>query len=425
MAISRPFLLALLGVALLGATIFAVSNARNQSDGTQAASKPAQPTQAQPADGISATGPTQVLSAAFSPNALNSASFDTKLSFSQGGKRNTIAVSGAYESAGPRALPKVNVQLSAKVPGSFNGRAGFVTTGDRAWFTRGNVGYAVPQAAWSKIVKARAKGTPPTSKAPKLDVNPSSWLQNVKSEGNERMDGVQVTHVSADVNSAAAIADVVKTLDTTGRLPGNAEQRLAKVVDNGHINAWVGDDKILRRVSLDMSGKGNGGRRVDVNLDLRLSQVNKPQDIAAPAKVKKGLPGGTLGQFATGLVSGLGSTVGVTASDLKLGVPQTNADKKAERAVADHKKVVILFQNPRALDDRAVADSVRLLDRKTKNVVVLTDDLRNVDNYGKLLENLGVSQAPAIVVIGRSGKAELVEGYVDGPSLVQVVADAR
>src|SRR3954449_10184090 len=236
MAISRPLLLALLGIALLGATIFAVQNARNQSDGTPAASQAAQPTPAQPAEASSTTGPNQVLSAAFSPNALTSAAFDARLSFAQAGKRNTIKVGGAYESAGPKALPKLNVQVSAKIPGSFNGRAGFVTTGDRAWLTRGNVGYAVPQAAWSKIVKARAKGTPPTAKAPKLDVNPSRWLQNVKSEGNERMDGVQVTHVSADVNSAAAIADVVKSVDTTGRLPRDAEQRVAKVVDNGHVD---------------------------------------------------------------------------------------------------------------------------------------------------------------------------------------------
>jgi hypothetical protein len=427
MAISRPFLLALLGVALLGATIFAVGNARNQSDGTPAASKPAQPAQAQPAQSAQPTatqGPTQVLSAAFSPNALNSASFDAKLTFAAGGKKNTLSANGAFESAGPKEMPKAEVQVSANVPG-FDGSAGFVTTGDRAWFTRGNVGYAVPQAAWSKIVKARADGTPPTKSAPKLNVNPSSWLQNVKSEGNEQMDGVQVTHVSADVNSAAAIADVFKSLDTTGRIPSGAEKRVAQVVDNGHIDAWVGDDKILRRVSLEMSGKGNGNQRVDVNLDFRLSQVNKPQDIAAPAKVKKGLPNGVYGQFASGLVGGVGNTVGVTPGDLKLGVPQTNADKKAERAVAAHKKVVIFFHNPRALDDKAVADSVRSLDRKTKNVVVLSDDLRNVDNYGKLLEDLGVTQAPAIVVIGRSGKAKLVEGYIDGPSLVQVVADAR
>jgi hypothetical protein len=428
MAISRPVLLALLGVALLGATVFAVQNARNQSaDESSAVTKPvAQPTQAAPANATPAasTSPNQVLSAAFTPNALNSASFDGKLSFSMGGKTNSIRAAGAYESTGPKDMPKARVQVSVDVPG-FDGRGGFVTTGDRAWITRGNVAYAVPQAAWSKIVKARGNGTPPTSKAPKLDVNPSSWLQNVKSEGTEQMDGVEVTHVSADVNSAAAIADVMKAMDTTARIPAGAEQRLAKVVQNGHIDAWVGSDKILRRATLEMSGKGNGNQTVDMNLDVRLSQVNKPQTVNAPKKVKKGLPGGTLGQVATGFVGGLGSTVGVTPGDLKLGVPQTNAHKKAERAVADHKKVVIFFENPRALDDKAVADSVKSLDRKTKNVVVLSDDLRNVDNYGKLLENLGVTQAPAIVVIGRSGKAELVEGYIDGPSLVQVVADAR
>jgi hypothetical protein len=427
MAISRPFLLALLGVALLGATVFAVQNARTKSaDTASSTAKPAaQPTQAAPTNAVpAATSPNQVLSAAFSPNALNSASFDAKLSFSMGAKTNSIRANGAYESTGPKEMPKANVQVTLDVPG-YDGRAGFVTTGDRAWFTRGNVGYAVPQAAWSKIVRARAKGTPPTSKAPKLNVNPSSWLQNVKSEGNQRMDGVQVTHVSADVNSAAAITDVFKAMDSSTRIPAGAEKELAKVVKKGHIEAWVGDDKILRRATLEMSGKGNGNRRVDMDLDVRLSKVNKPQSISAPSKVKKGLPGGTLGQFAAGFVGGLGSTVGVSPSDLKLGVPQTNADKKAERAVADHKKVVIFFQNPRALDDKAVADSVRSLDRKTKNVVVLSDDLRNVDNYGKLLENLGVTQAPAIVIIGRSGKAQLVEGYIDGPSLVQVVADAR
>jgi hypothetical protein len=427
MAISRPFLLALLGVALLGATVFAVQNARNQSDSGSTTATPtqqAQPAQAESAQSAPSSGPSQVLSAAFTPNALNSASFDAKVSFTMGGKTNSIKTSGAFESAGPKEMPKADVQVSVDVPG-FDGRGGFVTTGERAWFTRGDVGYAVPQAAWSKIVKGREQGSAPTEQAPKLDVDPSAWLQNVKSEGNERMDGVQVTHVSADVNSAKAIADVFKALGTTGRVPAGAEKRVAQVVDNGHIEAWVGDDKILRRATFEMSGKGDAGRRVDMNLDVRLTQVNEPQQIKAPSKVKQGLPGGTMGQFATGFVGGLGSTVGVTPSDLRLGVPQTNAHRKAERAVADNKKVVLFFKSPRALDDQAVADSVRSLDRRTKKVVVLTDDVRNADRYGSLLEDLQVNQAPAIVVIGRSGKARLLEGYVDAESLVQVVADAR
>src|SRR4051812_8264942 len=251
MAISRPFLLALLGVALLGATIFAVQNARNGSDSGSTAAQPAQqsqqaqPTQAQPAQAQPSAGPSQVLSAAFTPNALNSASFNAKVSFSFSGKTNSIKTSGAFESAGPKEMPKANVQVTADAPG-FNGKGGFVTTGERAWLTQGKVAYAVPQSAWSQIVKGREKGAAPTAKAPKLNVDPSSWLENVKSEGNERMDGVQVTHVSADVNSAAAIADIFKSLDTTGRVPAGAEKRVAQVVDNGHIEAWVGDDKILR-----------------------------------------------------------------------------------------------------------------------------------------------------------------------------------
>ena len=424
MAISRPFLLALIGLALLGATVFAVNNARNSGDNTAApVAKSSQ--QAAPAPEPAApAGPQQLLSAAFSTNELESASFDGKLAVAANGDRNAISVSGAFESTGPKEMPKADVQVSVDVPG-FDGRGGFVTTGDRAWFTRGGVGYAVPQEAWSKIVDGRENGAAPTAKAPKLDVHPSAWLQNVKSEGTEQMDGVEATLVSADVNSARAVADVMKAMDGTGQLPRNAESALAKQIDNGHIDAWVGSDGILRRASLELSGRGNAGRRVNMSLDFRLSQVNEPQQIERPAKVKTALPSGAFGQFATGFLGGLGNTVGVTAEELRLGVPVTNSHVKAERAVADNKKVVIFFQNPRALDDQAVAESVRSLDRRTKKVVVLTDDVRNSDRYGSLLEDLQVNQAPAIVVIGRSGNAELIEGYVDADSLVQVVADTR
>jgi hypothetical protein len=424
MAISRPFLLALLGVALLGATVFAVQNARNTAadDPAPVAQQPAE--QAAPASASESAGPDALLQAAFTPDALESASFNGALSFTSRGETNTVKTSGAFESAGSKEMPKADVQVNVDVPG-FDGQGGFVTTGDRAWFTRGDTGFAVPQEAWQKIVDGRKNGAVPTGDAPEVDVDPSAWLRNVKSEGTERMDGVQVTHVSADVNSARAITDVVKAMDQTGQIPANAEARLAKEIDDGRIEAWVGDDKILRRVTLELSGKGDGGRPVDMDLRFQLSNVNKPQSIERPAKVRNTLPGGTFGQFATGVVGGLGSTVGVQAADLDLGAPVTNSHLKAERAVADNRKVVIFFKSPRALDDKAVADSVRSLDRRTDKVVVLNDDVRNVKRYGSLIEDLGVSQAPAIVIIGRSGKASLVEGYVDADSLVQVVADAR
>jgi hypothetical protein len=421
MALSRPFLLALLGVALLGATFFAVTNARdNGADDSapvaqQTADPAATPAQATPEPAAAPAAPQELLAAGLTPDALESASFDGSLSFTSEGEKNTIKTSGAFELGGAKEMPQIDVQVNVDVPG-FDGRAGFVTTGKRAWFTRGDTGYAVPQKAWTRIAAA---GTP------QVEVDPSPWLSNVKSEGTEKMDGVDVTHVSADVNSAKAVTDVVKAMDRTGQVPAGAEASLKGVVKDGHLDAWIGDDKIMRRVSLEMSGKGDGGRAVSMDLDFKLSGVNKPQDITRPAKVKNALPGGAYGGLATGFVSGLGGSVGVKARDLQLDVPTTNSHLKAERAIADNRKVVIFFQNPKGIDDKAVAKSVRSLDRRTKSVVVLTDDVRNADRYGSMVEDLGVNQAPAIVVIGRSGKASLIEGYTDAESLVQVVADAR
>jgi hypothetical protein len=431
MALSRPLLLALLGVALLGATVFAVNNARNKAadDPAPVAQQTADPASAaarSAPESPAAAAPEELLRTGVTADSLESAAFNGSLTFSSGGVRNVIKTSGAFELGGPKEMPKVDFQLSMRVQSmKLNETGGFVTTGDRAWFTRGGTGYAVPQEAWSKIVKGRESGAAPVEEGPSSEWNPGAWVTNVKSEGSERMDGVEVTHLSAEVNSAKMLTELVKSFSEATPLPG-AEQRLRQGgFRNGKLEVWVGEDKIMRRAELDMSGPGTGGRRVDAALDFEFSGVNKPQSIARPAKVKNALPGGTFGQLANGLLAGIGNGVGVTKDDLRLGVPSTNGHVKAERAVADNRKVVIFFENPKGFDDRAVERSVQALDRRTKSVVVVTDDVRNADRYESLLEDLGVNQAPAIVVIGRSGKASLIEGYIDADSLVQVVADAR
>ena len=430
MALSRPLLLALLGVALLGATVFAVQNARDKAADdpapvAQQTADPAAPATSTPAQSVS-VAPAELLRTGVTAESLESAAFRGALTFSSGGVRNVIKTSGAFELGGPKETPKVDFHLSVRANSmNLNAAGGFVTTGDRAWFTRGDTGYAVPQEAWSKLVEARQSGAAPAGDIPTMNIDPSRWLGDVKSEGTEQMDGVQVTHVSGDVNPTKAVIDLAEAMSESSPLP-NAEQRLRQGgLTDGHLDAWVGDDKIVRRVSLEMSGKRDGGRRVNAAFELDLSGVNKPQNITRPAKVKNALPSGAFGQFATGFVAGLGNRLGVSADDLRLGVPNTNAHVKAERAVADNRKVVIFFENPKGFDDKAVSRSVRTLDRRTKSVVVLTDDVRNADRYESMLEDLGVNQAPAIVVIGRSGKASLIEGYIDAELLVQVVADAR
>jgi hypothetical protein len=430
MAVSRPVLLALIGVVLLGATFFAVQNARNASGGDSAPTQ-AQSAQPQAADSAPQLTPKQQLEAAFSNNDLGSASFDGELSFSSQGEKNGVEVSGSYEDRGPKEMPvaDVHVRLDVESAGvKIDG--GFVTTGDKAWFTRGDTAYAIPQDPWDQIVEARESGQGAGSAqqaTPQLNVEPADWLRKVSAESGGQIDGVETTHISADVDAAAAAADLVKAMQGAGQLPfdlpAGVEERAAKTLGDAQLDVWVGKDEIVRRLSFELEGKGNGGRAVQMDLRFELSEVNEPQDVSAPSKVVNRLPDGQYGVFARGFLVGLGSTAGVEAS--ALAVPTTNAHIKAERAVAQGRKVVIFFENPRALDDQAVSVSVRALKRETKNVVVLTDHVGNADEYGSMVEDLGVNQTPAVVVIDSRGSARLIEGYVDSKSLVQVVADAR
>ena len=102
MSISRPALLVLIGVVLLGATAFAVTGARNAGDDSSSTVTQAQTGQ-QGTGGLDAN---QAFAAAFSGSgALNSAKIDAQASFSAGGQKIGLAVNGAFQGRGQNKTP--------------------------------------------------------------------------------------------------------------------------------------------------------------------------------------------------------------------------------------------------------------------------------------------------------------------------------
>jgi hypothetical protein len=63
--------------------------------------------------------------------------------------------------------------------------------------------------------------------------------------------------------------------------------------------------------------------------------------------------------------------------------------------------------------------------RGTKNVSVFTAPITKVARYRRVINNLGVTQAPAVVIVGKDRKARLLQGYIDPLSLRQQVKDGR
>ena len=96
---------------------------------------------------------------------------------------------------------------------------------------------------------------------------------------------------------------------------------------------------------------------------------------------------------------------------------------KVAQAIADH-RVVVLYFGAQGADDTLTAASVRDLKSSAgRGVTVLMDKLSNLADYRRVVEGLDVSQAPSIVIVDRSRKGTLLEGYIDAGSLRQAVAD--
>jgi hypothetical protein len=367
-----------------------------------------------PAETSTAPAPEATLNSAFDLSKLDSARFAARLVLGDRANTGRFDLTGAFANGSAKGIPefKVNARISAS---GQKVTAGFVSLGDKAYFVRGDTGWRVPPALWNPLVDGAEKGA--GQKLP-FDVHPATWVRDVKSEGTDTIAGVESDHVSARVDPKAVVNDLAQAVrQNGGELPNQAA--LSRVVKKADLDVWVGtEDHIVRRLSAKLAFAGRGR----LELDVRLSDVNKPQRIVAPERVLAGAPAGVFGQLAQGIASGIGGVTGTEGTSLEA-LTSPNP-RRAARAVHDHKKVVILFRNPRGLDDRAMVPVLRALDRRTQ-ALVLTDHVDAVERYGKLVEDLGVSQTPSVVIIDRSGKARLIEGFVDSDTLTQAVADAR
>jgi hypothetical protein len=106
--------------------------------------------------------------------------------------------------------------------------------------------------------------------------------------------------------------------------------------------------------------------------------------------------------------------------------------KTVAGALKDRKVLVlaVLSQDakpwrPLSDDDRYVRNALKHTNRYDGGVVVKTVGLDKLSTYGALVNDLGVTQSPSIVVIDRDLKGTVLTGYVDRISINQAIADAR
>ena len=94
------------------------------------------------------------------------------------------------------------------------------------------------------------------------------------------------------------------------------------------------------------------------------------------------------------------------------------------RALNSGKIVVLFFYEPAASDDQATRAAVRAVRSAGGGVSLFQDTVAHISDYRRVVGSLGISQSPAMVVIDRNRKAELLQGYLDSGTIRQTVRDA-
>jgi hypothetical protein len=247
---------------------------------------------------------------------VKSGNLDLSLGIKSEGKEGgnvDVSLSGPFQSEG-KNLPQLALKASAK--GSAKGEnidfeGGLTLLSDRAFVDYEGTEYEVDPTTFgfvkSGFEQAQQQGgsegnaadvTACQEAATGLKVG--DFVDNLTSDGSADVNGTSTTKVSGDLNISGAIDAIIKLtenpacsaqLETAGPLPlgelEKAKGELTSAVKVAHVEVYVGDDNIIRKVAAEATIEPKGsGEKVEVDLELSLSGVNEDQSISPPSNAK-------------------------------------------------------------------------------------------------------------------------------------------
>jgi hypothetical protein len=226
-----------------------------------------------------------------------------------------VSLSGPFQSEEGADLPELDISFSAK--GKIDGEAidregGLTLLGNKAYVDYEGTEYAVDATTFSfvkSLVEQGGKGQGQSGVAACREAASGfklkDFVKNLEDEGDADVGGTETTKISGDLDAPAALeayGELIEDpacgaqLKSAGPLPSLSEVEDAKAtigdsVKSAHVELYVGDDHIVRRLvakaTIEPSGDTKlSAKRVALDIDLRLTGVNEEQTISAPVRAK-------------------------------------------------------------------------------------------------------------------------------------------
>ena len=304
--------------------------------------------------GSSDEDPQKVIESA-SLEGVTSGNLDLGLKIKSEGKEGgdvDVNLSGPFEAADKEDLPQL--EMSAEISGSAGGEdisfdGGVTLLTDRAFVAFEGTDYEVDpttfgflKSAFERSQQQSGEQNITACQEAAEGIKFSQFADNLENDGSADVDGTSTTKVSGDLHVDGANDAVIKLtedpacssqLEAAGPLPiGELEEargELSKAIEKAHVDIYVGDDDIVRKLDaeLTIAPPDADGEKVEMQLELTLSGVNEEQSFSTPSDTKpledlfqqlgvnpfellEAAQGGGLGDLLEGVTGGSGGSSG-------------------------------------------------------------------------------------------------------------------
>ncbi len=226
-----------------------------------------------------------------------------------------ISLSGPFQSEEEAETP--DLELSFSVNGKIDNEkidreGGFTLLGNKAFVDYEGTDYEVDSTTFN-FVKSMIKEQSGKDKSGDTsacqdaagDFELKNFVENLKDEGSADVGGTETTKISADLNGSNAVeafSELIEDpacsaqLESAGSMlsPAELDEVKSTIKDSlksAHVELYIGDDHIIRRVVAKATveppaDSKASAERVDLDVDLTLTEVNEDQTISAPDQTK-------------------------------------------------------------------------------------------------------------------------------------------
>jgi hypothetical protein len=223
-----------------------------------------------------------------------------------------VNLSGPFEMGAKGELPQL--ELTADASGSAGGEdldfeGGLTLLTDRGFVSYEGDAYEVDPTTFGFLKSALEQAQQSEGESGDITacqeaaegIRFSQFADQLTNEGSADVDGTSTTKVSGDLSVSGGIDALIKLtenpacssqLEAAGPLPlGELEEakgELSKAIKQAHVDLYVGDDDIVRKVDaeLTIAPPGAEDEKVELEMELTLSGVNEEQSFESPSDAK-------------------------------------------------------------------------------------------------------------------------------------------